>query len=514
MLPPMAPVNIAKHITQQFGGYDAREASQGAVGMTNMCSDDFPYVSSRTPRYKIKTATSLTALGAYDKLFMVDGTDFIYDGVAKGSVTAGAKQIAALNDNIVILPDNKYYDTVADTFGSLKLSWTGSISFADGTLYGEPASANTIETSGVAFAFSPGDAVTISGCTTYTENNQTSIIREISDDKKKLYFYENIFTVGAEAGTVTLLRDVPDMEFICECGNRLWGCKGDTIYASALGDINNWNKFDGVATDSWSVDVGSAGSFTGCCSYLGYPIFFKEEVIYKIFGSKPSNFTAEESARMGVAAGSDKSLAVAGEVLFYLSRAGVMAYTGGIPENISAPFGDVRYHNAVGGSDGIKYYISMQDTSNAWHLFVFDPRYNMWHREDATHAVGFGWQGKFYIAVSSGLWCTSAGAGTAEASVLWEYETGDLYENDTNRKAVGKILIRTELSQGAELKIEIKYDNGEWKTISTITAAAKTSYYLPLIPRRCDMYRLRLSGKGDVTLYSIAKEAIHGSPLR
>ena len=512
MLPRMAPVNIAKHITEQFGGYDLRPGG-GAVDMLNMSSDKYPLMTVRQPRSST-AVTAVSSYGAYDKAFYVDGVDFVYDGVVRGSVTAGKKQIAALNDNIVILPDNKYYDTVADTFGSLKLSWTGSISFADGTLYGEPASANTIETSGVAFAFSPGDAVTISGCTTYTENNQTSIIREISDDKKKLYFYENIFTVGAEAGTVTLLRDVPDMEFICECGNRLWGCKGDTIYASALGDINNWNKFDGVATDSWSVDVGSAGSFTGCCSYLGYPIFFKEEVIYKIFGSKPSNFTAEESARMGVAAGSDKSLAVAGEVLFYLSRAGVMAYTGGIPENISAPFGDVRYHNAVGGSDGIKYYISMQDTSNAWHLFVFDPRYNMWHREDATHAVGFGWQGKFYIAVSSGLWCTSAGAGTAEASVLWEYETGDLYENDTNRKAVGKILIRTELSQGAELEIEIKYDNGEWKTISTITAAAKTSYYLPLIPRRCDAYRLRLSGRGECTLHSIAKEAIHGSPLR
>ena len=508
MLPRMAPVNIAKHITQQFGGYDLRPGG-GAVDMLNMSSDKYPLMTVRQPRSST-AVTAVSSYGAYDKAFYVDGVDFVYDGVVKGSVTAGAKQIAALNDNIVILPDNKYYDTVADTFGSLKLSWTGSISFADGTLYGEPASANTIETSGVAFAFSPGDAVTISGCTTYTENNQTSIIREISDDKKKLYFYENIFTVGAEAGTVTLLRDVPDMEFICECGNRLWGCKGDTIYASALGDINNWNKFDGVATDSWSVDVGSAGSFTGCCSYLGYPIFFKEEVIYKIFGSKPSNFTAEESARMGVAAGSDKSLAVAGEVLFYLSRAGVMAYTGGIPENISAPFGDVRYSNAVGGSDGIKYYISMQDASGAWHLFVFDPRYSTWHREDSTRAVGFGWQGKLYMATKGAIYALNDGTET----IYWKYETGDLYENDTNRKAVGKILIRTELSQGAELKIEIKYDNGEWKTISTITAAAKTSYYLPLIPRRCDMYRLRLSGKGDVTLYSIAKEAIHGSPLR
>ena len=503
MLPRMAPVNIAKHITQQFGGYDLRPGA-GAVDMQNMSSDKYPLMTVRQPR-SITPVTALSSYGAYDKVFYVDGADFFYDGVVKGTVAEGKKQFASLNDNIVIMPDKLYYDTVDDVFGSLEASWTGDVTFADGTLYGEPATANTITTTGTDFPFSAGDAVEISGT---THNNKTSIIREISEDKKSLYFYENIFQLGSESD-VTLKRNVPDMDYICECGNRLWGCKGDDIYASALGDMRNWNKFDGVATDSWAADVGSSGDFTGCFAYLGYPIFFKEEVIYKVFGSKPSNFTAESSARMGVASGSDKSLAVAGEVLYYLSRAGVMAYTGGIPENISAPFGSARYANAVGGSDGIKYYISMQEGAK-WHLFVFDPRYNTWHREDDTQAVGFGWQGKLYMATAAAIYAINSGTET----INWLYETNDLYENDTNRKAVGKILIRTEIAQGAELKIEIKYDNGEWKTISTITAAAKTSYYLPLIPRRCDMYRLRFSGRGEVILHSLAREAIHGSPIK
>lgn len=503
MLPRMNPVNISKHITQQFGGYDLRPGA-GAVDMLNMSSDKHPLMTVRQPRSKTDV-TALSSFGAYDKIFYVSGTDFIYDGVVRGTVAEGKKQFASLNDNIVIMPDKLYYDTVDDVFGSLEASWTGDVTFADGTLYGEPATANTITTTGTDFPFSAGDAVEISGT---THNDKTSIIREISEDKKSLYFYENIFQLGSESD-VTLKRNVPDMDYICECGNRLWGCKGDEIFASALGDIKNFNKFDGVATDSWAVDVGSSGDFTGCVSYLGYPIFFKEEVIYKVFGSKPSNFNAESSARMGVAAGSDKSLAVAGEVLYYLSRSGVMAYTGGIPENISAPFGAIRYKNAVAGSDGIKYYISMSDGTK-YHLFVFDPRYNTWHREDDTQAVGFAWYGILYMATAANIYTINDGAET----VSWMYETNDLYENDTNMKAVGKFLIRTELSQGASQKIEIKYDNGEWKTIANITAAAKTSYYLPVIPRRCDMYRLRLSGKGDVTLHSMAREAIHGSPIK
>ena len=152
-LPPVTPINIQKHITQQFGGYDAREASQGAVNMTNMCSDDYPYASSRAARYKVKNAVSLTAFGAYDKLFLVDGTEFVYDGTVKGAVTAGAKVFAAINAYIVIMPDKKYYKPDDSEFGSLEASWTGSISFADGELYGEPATANAIETSGADFPF-------------------------------------------------------------------------------------------------------------------------------------------------------------------------------------------------------------------------------------------------------------------------------------------------------------------------------------------------------------------------
>lgn len=138
-------------------------------------------------------------------------------------------------------------------------------------------------------------------------------------------------TPYTETGTLSVRRTVPDLLYVCENENRLWGCDKTTIYASKLGDIFNWNVYDGLDTDSYSVDTGSAGSFTACVSYLGYPIFFKEEHIYKVYGSIPSNFEIMGSATLGVAEGSAGSLAVAGEILFSpLPGAGVMAYSGGI----------------------------------------------------------------------------------------------------------------------------------------------------------------------------------------
>ena len=83
------------------------------------------------------------------------------------------------------------------------------------------AKANSITTTGTAFPFREGDAVTISGCTVEPKNNLTIIIREISEDGKTLSFYENSFTIPegeesvTETGAVTLARSVPDLDFIC-----------------------------------------------------------------------------------------------------------------------------------------------------------------------------------------------------------------------------------------------------------------------------------------------------------
>lgn len=53
---------------------------------------------------------------------------------------------------------------------------------------------------------------------------------------------------------------------------------------------------------------------------------------------------------------------MAGETLYYLSKVGIMAYSGGMPRCISRVLGDdVRLSDAVGGSDGLNYYVSLKE---------------------------------------------------------------------------------------------------------------------------------------------------------
>ena len=526
---------IKKGRQVQFGGLNHNlGAGDGELwDMRNLTSDYYPLLATRARRLRYRqTEGTPGGLFSWDGLAWVDGTGFFFEGERKGTVTEGKKTFAALGAYIVILPDKAYYNTLTGEFGSLEAAWSGgSLTFTNGKLYEEEAEANCIQASGVNWAdyFRAGDAVTIEGCTKHPENNKTPIIREIDGDK--LYFYEYVFVLDGkeggtpytESGNLSVKRTVPDLLYICENENRLWGCDKTTIYASKLGDIFNWNVFDGLDTDSYSVDTGSAGSFTACVSYLGYPIFFKEEHIYKVYGSIPTNFEVMGSATLGVAEGSAGSLAIAGEILFYLSRAGVMAYSGGIPQPVGAAFGLERHKNAVAGSDGLKYYISMQGEDGSWKLHVYDTQKGLWHTEDETCATHFARKsGNLYMLTDKGeIWTAgriqeSQEDAVPEGDVEWWAEFGDFTDDDPNKKGVSKIQIRLDLDEGAQVEVYLQFDtDGQWQKVNgALGQSVKRSYYLPIIPRRGDHYRLRLRGIGGCRVYSLVREFYSGSELK
>lgn len=519
---------ISKNVKVQFGGYNHNlYAGDGEIwDMKNMGGDWYPLLAPRLPRYALPYAIARpNGFYARDGLYWVDGTKLIKDGEEIMTVADSEKQFVTLGAFVVILPDKLWYNSLTGETGSIEAEVSGSGQITDGTYAGEEALGNTITMSGAgACPFKVGDAVEISGCTVHPENNKTIIIRELETegDDWILRFYENSFVVGSggdRESAITLRRSMPDLDFICENENRLWGCKGDTIYACKLGDIMNWNVFDGVATDSYAVNVGSAGDFTACCSYLGYPCFFKEEHIYKVYGSKPSNYQVMGSASLGVEKGSHRSLAIAGEILFYLSRSGIVAYTGGTPQNISAPFGTERYRDAVAGSDGTKYFVSMTDGAGQAHLFSYDTRHRLWYREDDTKATAFGWDTELYFQAGERIWVhgsvrTVPVGAVQEDPVESMVIFGDFVEGDPNKKGTSKLQMRCELEAGASLRVSMQFDDdGVWRAVSTLQATKKRSFYLPIIPRRSDHFRIKLEGVGMWRLYSLVRENYVGSEL-
>lgn len=335
--------------------------------------------------------------------------------------------------------------------------------------------------------------------------------------------FSDIPTDYTETGTVTISFGVPNLDFVCVNENRLWGCKGDTIYASALGNPRNFYVFEGLSTDSWTSDTVGAGDFTGCISYQGHPTFFKAESICKVQGDRPSNFQWTITDALGVKDGCERSLAVVGDTLFYLSRAGICAYSGWYPTVISDALGaNTKWQDAAGGSDSIRYYVSMSDGSG-YSLYTYDTRYATWHREDETHAVDFAfWNEGIYMLTSLGQLVRIDGSeGTAEGPIAWTAEFGDsvrFYEtsdtNSQNKKGLLRFQIRCDLDSGSELKVWVRYDGEEWREEAAIRQTGKYSFNIPLILTRCDYFRLKLTGTGNAVVYSITEVKYSGSNLQ
>ena len=528
-LPGLAHVDgLNQFRLSQFFGFDHRLGAQNGYiwDMHNLTGDYAPVLASRPPRWTVRPVAKPNGLYCSGKRFLVDGTALTVDGQEVGQVADSEKQMQGMSGRVVIWPDKLVY-TQEGELEHLEASYSASgLVFGDGAYAGQEAEANSITTTGGAVPFRVGDAVSITGCTRQTENNKTPVIREISEDGKTLRFYENTFVLPegedsvTEPGEVTLARGVPDLDFLCANENRLWGCKGDTIYASKLGDPYNWNVFEGLSTDAWSVETGTPGDFTACCSFLGYPIFFKEDKVFKVYGDKPTNFQVMSSATLGVMAGSHKSLAVAGETLFYLARVGIVAYSGGIPRSIAAPFGDARYRNAVGGSDGTKYWVSMEDGDGASTLFCYDTQAGAWYKEDGTRLVATGYLDGLYALTDSALILLGRPVRVPEESAREEavkswVELGDITLDSFDSKYPVRLRLRLAAEPGVTIAAQIQYDSsGEWETAETVTAGRMTPFYLAFPARRCDHFRLKFSADGPWRLWSVLAELYDGPYVR
>jgi len=332
---------------------------------------------------------------------------------------------------------------------------------------------------------------------------------------------------GGADTAVYIYRTAPNMDYIIENGNRLWGCrygenlKGDfvnEIYASALGDFKNWNKFTGISTDSYTASVGADGAFTGAITYQGKPTFFKENYVLRVYGTEPSNFQIQTSSIMGVQKGSWKSLAIVDDILYYKSVNGICMYDGSVPVEITNIFGDVKYHDAVGCGHNGKYYVCMKDESNTPHLFVYDTKKRVWTHEDNIEVKDFCSVGNvlYYIDGDNVLRTIE---GNDDETVEWMLETGDIgltYADSPmpDEKYVSRLLIRMAMTDGSRADIYTKYDSiGEWKHVTALTGRRLKSYNVPIRPHRCDHMRIKITGKGDVRIQSITKTFEQGSDI-
>ena len=612
ILPELNNIKSNREMTDIFRGYSGNErAGDGYFASTrNLTPDYYPVLAARSPRTHIKHITKPNGLHAADGLAYVDGTDLYFEGVKVGTVEDSKKTFVRMGAYLCIFPDKVMYNTSKHGEENNELENMEFTYKTTGTLYIEPCTYDGTAISGgypttepvnpadgdywldngslkqyassaqmwmpVATAYlklyekingtvntdfgsgiDQDDVITIDGASSigidkeagqiiYGAGNGNLIIAGI------IAAQETISTA------VTFERLIPDMDYVCEMGNRLWGCSSakHEIYASRLGDPKNWRDYMGLDNDSYTVTIGSPGDFTGCISHRGYVLFFKETCIHRLYGNMPSNFTLSEIECRGVEKGSEKSLAIINEVLFYKARDCICAYDGSIPASVSDALGNNLYHEAVAGSYKDKYMVSMRDSDYIRHTFVYDMTNGIWMDEDTENIIEFarrdgalyyltdnaiklvqkeynqemifpssdilveeeneqGVMEWVYETISPGMpkiYPAANVEGANENDISWSAETHDIGMEYPDHKYVSKIVLR--LSCEKEFNVDIMYDSdGIYENILRIKGTGKRSLNIPVRTRRCDHLRLKFYGAGDFRLYSITKTVEAGSEI-
>ena len=572
--PTLSALPASRETLSVFGGYHAgcRINPGEFAAMENMSSDHYPLLATRKKRGVYQHPANAQGLIARDSLCWVDGSKFVVNGyeVEMGLSEREAdcpKRLVSMGAYVIIFPDKKYINTLNLTdFGNLEAEFTteGTVTLTPATSDGEallpaysqpeepqdPANmALWLDTSqqppvllqwsqgsgmwvsvektylrlshpGIGAAFREGDGISITGAPEAVASQCVTTARDT----------DYLVVPGLLEGEIlwdtpiTLSRKLPIMDFVIECENRLWGCRYgpnsqgeivNEIYASKLGDFKNWYCFQGISTDSYQVSLGAEGPFTGAIQHMGYPLFFRENCLHKIYGNYPASYRLQTTPCRGVQQGSQESLAIVGETLFYKSPTGVCAYDGALPTEVSRPLGTGHFSQAAAGALRGKYYISMADDEGQSHLFVYDTEKGLWHREDGARATCFcSCRNSLYFLDGEGQIISVTGEGEPEGDFHYLAETGVMATESPDNKHLSRLTLRLYLAPGASLKLSVRYDEEPlWHSLAEIHPGPLGSVTIPVAVRRCDHLRLRLEGTGEMRLYDLTKTLEEGSDV-
>lgn len=521
-LPELNTIRKQSSTVIDFKGYNHNlTINEGEFyDMKNMCGKNYPVLCPRNPRGTVRSLIKPNGLYSGEKLAWVDGTEFWYGDAKICDVADIPKQFVSLGAYIIIFPDKIYYNTSDGKTGSLEASYAaaGAVTYestwlTESELDAKGQAYTKIKATGIHSNFKKHDGVTIEG-SVVTALNKTTVIQDIGTDF--IVIVGLVDKTTSQMGGLKVKRTMPEMDYFTSSDNRIWGCssKNHEIYACKLGDPFNWNCFESLSTDSYAVTVGSVGDFTGACTYLGYVMFFKEDIIHKVYGSKPANYQIMNVSVRGVEKGCEKSVCIMNEMLYYKARNSIVAFPGSVPDNISQALGEEKYMEAVGGWQESNYYLSMKDNKGQWCLFVLDGNKGLWHKEDNTHVLYFAsLKGELHYIDADDKKIKNVTGKDAEV-VDWFAEFGLFTGNIPEKKYISRINISIELEKNSYAEVWVQYNSsGEWKRLKTIKGIKRRSYNIPIIPYRCEHFQLKLCGTGMCRIYGLTKQLQTGGDL-
>ncbi len=279
---------------------------------------------------------------------------------------------------------------------------------------------------------------------------------------------------------------------------RLWGYQSNVMTGTAADIFNedgfvDWNRGDNTNMEAITQPLWQGGNITGIAALMRGLVYFKEDCITVVQGNYPAIMSSNTIPCRGLPSENRGSIAVANECVYYLSTDGVYRFDGGIPRCISREL-KITGTDAVGASDGNKYWLSLKESDGVYALYVYDINYDIWHKEDSTHARSFTMiGGEMYIASGTDIYNINA----PQEDISWSCELW--FDEGTHlRKKYKELDIRGKVG---DCEIFAKTERGEFQLIGAAEAAENLQMKFP--PIECEELTVLIRGRGICEIKSM-----------
>mgnify|MGYP004676870629 CR=1 FL=1 len=341
----------------------------------------------------------------------------------------------------------------------------------------------------------------------------------IFPDRKVYDIAEGTLTDIGE-GEYPAAGSCPKMDYVCVHNNRIWGVRGNYIYASssgyAMGAAGSdgrygWTQFYDAAgnpddSGSFFQEVASDGDFTGIMSWDDRIIALKERCHHEINGSYPSTFALSTISKLGTV--SHHSMAEVNGRAFYASQSGVYIYAGGYEKEIGRKLNE-NIKKAVAGSDGNRYYLRLSNgTENK--LYVYHTAVEMWTEEDLTNVAFFTYQnGSLYACCTDGkIWIMNDPASTE--TVEWRFKFTDYADSVYYNTELKRLIFKWKSTKGNTIKVKISTDGKTFRTLTDFRFVGEEMQTVKCNVNRGREHVIVVEGKGDIDVYGYQLTVMKG----
>lgn len=370
--------------------------------------------------------------------------------------------------------------------------------------------------------------ITVGGGTLYIDNVATPLTGLSSGMKSIVEFWGKVFIFPDKKyydtntqeygdmgiGTFPENGSVPDMDYICVHNNRIWGVKGNYIYASANGwamgpandaGIQGW--VPGYDAQGYPNDLGacwfevaSDGSFTGIGSWDDKIVALKEHCHHEITGTTPSNFALSTVSKCGTVG--HFTMQEVDSKLLYVSDSGVQSYGGSfendIGRNLNEDYGSANILSC--GSDGIRYYLS-GEFGGVDKLYVYDAFVGAWTEEDPLRVVQFARGNGFLLALCDDGQILKMRCPDSGEQILWGFSFSDYADSIYNESKIIKLILKVRGDEGARLKVELSTDGSPFTVLRDDVLNGVFMQTIKCDLRRGCEHMFRVSGSGRVEVF-------------